>query len=296
LSSVQVLLAVHNGARHLEVLIRSLKAQVEIDELSLLASDDHSTDGSKKILRNFGITTLDGPTKGAATNFRFLITNAGRHDFYAFADQDDVWFPNKMTVAISKLKQIKGPAIYVGSTIDTKGKIRTPEIYTLPESLMTNQIQGCTIVINNKFLHLIQENLPKSFIMHDWWIYNFAQCFGQIVVDETPSVIYRLHGLNLIGTDSRLLKISRLLRKLKTRDYFAEVFNQAQSLVWSPSRNTNTQKVESWLYAVQGNLFARIKYLYKSNLNFHSIQKKIFFSFLILAGKYRQSQLHLEQL
>jgi rhamnosyltransferase len=286
---VQVLLATYNGAKYLEDLIESIWNQSGINEISILASDDKSTDSSRKILCNFGITILDGPMNGAAANFRHLITSAGGHDFYAFADQDDFWYPDKISSAVSEFKETLEPTIYVGSTIDTNGKICAPEIYTLPESLMSNQVQGCTIVINDRFLQLLKKNLPTSFIMHDWWIYNLAQCFGKIIVDKKPCMTYRLHGGNLIGTNSKLLKIFRLLKKLTTGEHYVEVLKQAQCLTQLPTRNANTKKIESWVQAMEGNLFTRIKYLVKAKLNFNSILKKIFYSFVVITGKYKTS-------
>jgi glycosyltransferase involved in cell wall biosynthesis len=287
LSSVQVLLATFNGGAYLDDLITSIRNQSDLDIVTILASDDDSTDNSKEILRNYGVTTLDGPANGAAANFHFLIANARGHEYYAFADQDDYWQPKKIITAITYLKTVDKPAVYVGSTIDTKGKLRIPKMYALPESLMTNQAQGCAIIFNSKFHNLLQENLPPRFMMHDWWVVLLGQCFGDILLDKEPYMTYRLHNNNLIGTDSKFLKAFRLLQKIKSGQHYVGVLNQANYLIETPIHNEKTLEIESWLEAVNGSLFARVKYLLRAKLNFKSLWKNIYFSFVILIGRYK---------
>ncbi len=287
MASIQVLLATFNGGTYLEDLIRSIRSQSEVSQVSILASDDHSKDNSMEILRDSGITILESPSIGAADNFRFLITKANGYEYYAFADQDDLWHPNKISGAIEHLKDLDKPAIYVGSTIDTNGRLHVPKMYTLPESLMTNQVQGCTIVFNRKFHNLLQENLPPSFVMHDWWVYLLAQCFGEIVFDEKPCMIYRIHKGNLIGTGSKFLKALRLFGRFVSTEYYTKVAIQANYLMRIPIPGQKSREIESWLEAINGNLIDRVKYLLNVKLNFESFWKNLYFSFLILMGKYK---------
>ena len=109
--AIAILLATYNGAKYLSLQLESLAAQ-SWPRIDIWASDDGSTDGSRMVLKaasakwdKGGFVILDGPKRGSATaNFRELILHAkGDYDFVAFADQDDVWLPWKLTRAVEAL-------------------------------------------------------------------------------------------------------------------------------------------------------------------------------------------------
>lgn len=123
---IGILMAVYNGEAYLrEQLsgiftgIKFLQRHASRAQLRLLVSDDGSTDGSLAILEEYKRKypqsmeilhrfSKDAPgdnpgnmetEKGAAGNFFFLLREAQKREeisYWLFADQDDVWFPEKI--------------------------------------------------------------------------------------------------------------------------------------------------------------------------------------------------------
>jgi glycosyltransferase involved in cell wall biosynthesis len=98
-------------------------------------SDDGYTDHTLEILKatqkHWGenrLKIVSGPKKGFARNFLSLACHADIvADYYAFADQDDVWMPEKLSRAIKLISHYpKNSLILYGSRtrlIDARGKV-----------------------------------------------------------------------------------------------------------------------------------------------------------------------------
>ena len=107
-SHVAILLCTHQGARFLTRQLDSLAAQTYSD-WRVWVSDDHSTDGTLEVLENYRkkwgedrICWVRGPGKGFVANFLTLACTAGiQSDYFAFCDQDDLWDPDKLEVAMN---------------------------------------------------------------------------------------------------------------------------------------------------------------------------------------------------
>jgi glycosyltransferase involved in cell wall biosynthesis len=94
----------------------------------MLASDDGSTDLTLQILYEYQkkwsserLQIKQGPCKGYSQNFLSLVTSCNINaDYFAFCDQDDVWKPDKLKVAVNNmyLNQIPyQPYLYCGRSI-----------------------------------------------------------------------------------------------------------------------------------------------------------------------------------
>lgn len=118
---VCVLLSTYNGEKYLEEQLNSLIKQEDV-ELRILVRDDGSKDRTHEILDKWQkrghINWYEGKNKGAAQSFMDLIYNAPEADYYAFCDQDDVWLPEKLKVAIDKIRESNEamPCMYISST------------------------------------------------------------------------------------------------------------------------------------------------------------------------------------
>jgi rhamnosyltransferase len=109
---VAVLLATHNGLPWLEAQVDSIFAQSGV-EVTLLVSDDASDDGTDAWLVQRAATDSrleilrHGHRFGsAAGNFFYLLreVDATRFDYYALADQDDLWRPDKLERAVAQMQ------------------------------------------------------------------------------------------------------------------------------------------------------------------------------------------------
>jgi glycosyltransferase involved in cell wall biosynthesis len=228
-----VLLATHNGARFLEEQLQSLAAQ-RVGALDIFVSDDGSTDGTRDLLgawrerwRHGSFRLTDGPRRGFSENFRSLANLAETDaEFVAFCDQDDVWDPDKLAVAMDVLRQRAPdrPALYCSRTrlVDEAGKaIGFSPLFSRPPSFRNALVQsiagGNTMVFNRPGFALFRESARRGpFVSHDWWAYIIITGAGGLVhYDPVPHVGYRQHAGNLVGRNSgfraRLNRLRRLL-------------------------------------------------------------------------------------
>lgn len=235
--TVQVLMAVYNGAAYLRQQIDSIMRQQGVN-VSLLIRDDGSSDGTIEILREYetqfqNISVYTGERKGAAGSFFDLILHVGFGSrYYAFADQDDVWLADKLLRAVSMLEKetYDVPLLYAGKVICASEDLNRlhafPYQYSREPSfgnaLLENICMGCTEVFNECLLAIVKGHIPPDGVMHDWWMYLTASYFGIVVYDKKAFLLYRQHGNNEVGMKehwfgrwvSRLRRIRRMQHQL----------------------------------------------------------------------------------
>src|SRR6266853_6716306 len=231
--TVTILRCTFNGERFLAQQVASLELQT-FKNWKLIASDDGSSDQPKSILQAFGksfapgkVKIIDGPRRGAPANFLSLACGKNlASDYYAFCDQDDVWEADKLARAIGVLEQagLDVPALYGSRTslIDEAGKMigfspLFPKTPTFRSALVQSIAGGNTMVFNQKARDLLafcgaDINIPS----HDWWLYQVTSaCGGQVHYDAYPSVRYRQHTQNVIGSNKGFAARMRRLRMLQ---------------------------------------------------------------------------------
>ncbi len=226
---ITILMASYKGDTYLNAQIDSIVQQQGVD-LQLLISDDFSESATTSLLAPYqeqlSFKVIAGPQRGVNANFHYLIEQANQHFppiqslLFAYADQDDVWLPQKLQLAQQSLVNLKQAAVYMGRTYVTdamlnplflsKGK---PRHASFQNALLESIAGGNTMVFNQQaLLHMQQVTLP---VFHDWLTYMVVSaCGGQIIFDDTPTVLYRQHGQNLIGANKGLIPKLTRLKKL----------------------------------------------------------------------------------
>lgn len=227
---VDILLATYNGAKYLEAQLDSILAQTH-QNFRLLVSDDGSTDATPEILERcqerFGgrLVMLPHPARGQGVvrNFENLMVTSlrdGLANWMAFADQDDVWLPQKIERSLREMLRMEetanGSPCLVHSdltVVDADLKVISPSFaryqrmdphQCTPVSLLSvNQVTGCTMVVNRTLLQLALP-LPREAIMHDWWCALLSGSGCRMFLD-TPLILYRQHGANQLGARDRSL-------------------------------------------------------------------------------------------
>lgn len=217
---VVVVLSTFNGERYLGEQIESLYSQTH-GNIEIVVRDDGSSDGTKQLLErlergNNNVSVHFGHNVGVVSSFLDLLSRVpARADFVALCDQDDSWGPDKLERALEVLSRVnlRDPAMYCGAVevVDVQlNHIRVDRLakkqVSLANALVQNIAIGCTTVINRAALKLINsKNVAADQIgMHDWWIYQVVSAFGQVVFDDTPKILYRQHGGNVVGYASGL--------------------------------------------------------------------------------------------
>ncbi|WIL43318.1 glycosyltransferase family 2 protein [Pantoea agglomerans] len=228
-----VLLCSYNGSQYIRQQIDSIINQTET-EWTVFVSDDGSTDGTLDILKYYQeklgrerFVIIDGPGKGFAWNFISLLEKCGdAFDYYAFSDQDDEWMPDKLSRSISILSGYKHnvPSVYCGRTslVDENGHhLGESPLFSKPPSFKNALIQsiagGNTMILNRAGRNIINKTpIDVRIISHDWWIYIVITAIGgNIFYDPKPSINYRQHTNNIVGSNlgwlARFKRISGLM-------------------------------------------------------------------------------------
>ena len=225
-----ILLSTYNGARFLDVQIRSLLQQRGCD-VSILVRDDGSTDGTLALLQQYAqldprISVIAGANVGVVQSFFQLLQQApeGR-DGYFFCDQDDYWHEDKVGAALEALSSCAGggPLLYCSRLryVDERGQLLGLSPHSscvgLPNALVENVAIGCTMALNGPARAAIQRALPTSAIMHDWWCYLVVSSIGEVIYDPTPRIDYRQHSSNTVGAGVTQAQIwvRRIRQRLK---------------------------------------------------------------------------------
>jgi glycosyltransferase involved in cell wall biosynthesis len=233
---VAVLLCTMQGQSFLAEQLNSIATQVH-PHWEIWASDDGSDDHTHAILDYYQshwghdrISIHAGPAVGSTANFLSLTCRADIDaDYFAYADQDDVWEADKLERAVSWLSSVPAdvPALYGSRTllVDARnqhlGYSRLfPRQPTFRNALVQSVVGGNTMVFNRAardLLRLAGENVEA--VTHDWWAYMLITgCGGQAHYDPYPTVRYRQHEFNQFGANISLgAQISRARELLQGR-------------------------------------------------------------------------------
>ena len=185
---VAVAMSTYNGARYLQEQIETILAQKGV-QIELFIRDDGSGDDTIDIIKTFreknhNIHLLQGTNVGVGNSFyRLLYKIPGEFDYYAFADQDDIWDDYKMSRAIDLL-QYSGASLYASNQecVDAAGNsmgfryTKEEDLHLTPLSIMSkNMLAGCTMVFPKRTYEVLvfPEHRPSEGLLrnriHDVW-------------------------------------------------------------------------------------------------------------------------------
>lgn len=249
------MMASFNCEAYIAQQIDSILAQ-EGAEIFLIISDDGSKDSTPQICIDYSqrfnnvIFRTNNTNKGVSENFMDMLydANVSQYDYFAFADQDDIWLPQKLHAAIKKLSNHQEEAaLYYSDVCNVDENLKNgrneyfpfkPYAQSLETLLIVNWASGCTMVFNRKLAVLLNKIKPEYFPrFHDTWVHLVAMTCGITIEDlDNAYILRRITGKNQVGEsrfgtlDKRRLKEikSHLLRSMSTKDRWAT--NQAKLL------------------------------------------------------------------
>ena len=206
---VKVLLSAYNGEKCIEQQIDSILGQ-NFQNIELYVRDDGSSDKTVQLVEKYeetGRVHLEkGENVGFIKSFFWLVENSGDADYYAFSDQDDVWLPDKINMAIQLLEKedAEKPVLYFSNYDFYDGELnfighqkagnRCP---TFRNALVDCMPLGFNSVFNKETCNQMRAHIPEHSCGHDWWTYLVCQGLGKVIYDERVTVKYRRHGNNV---------------------------------------------------------------------------------------------------
>jgi glycosyltransferase involved in cell wall biosynthesis len=244
--SVAILLCTFKGERFLSEQLDSVESQTHKNWV-VFASDDGSTDETLKILQQYRdkwptgkLTIRSGPHAGFCQNFLSLACDPQiRADYYAFCDQDDVWLPEKLEVAIANIIGSESPDVpylYCGRTKYVTENLRPcgmSPLFVFPPSFRNALVQsiagGNTMVFNLAAKNLIEKAGMVGAPSHDWWLYQLISGIGgKVSYDPIPYVLYRQHQYALVGGNNSFpakMKRAGLLLRGRFQEWVTQNIN-----------------------------------------------------------------------
>lgn len=223
-------MGVYNGAKYIGEQLESIANQTH-KNWRLIISDDGSTDGTPTHVerhtngwQNGQVEVRQGPKKGFCQNFLSMACDPGiEADYYAFADQDDVWLPEKLEVAIRHIEkhaQLMEPYLYCGRTSYVRDNLKPyaqSPLFVYPRTFRNALVQsiagGNTMVFNRAAKKLIEKAGLVPAVSHDWWLYQLITgAGGRVHYDQDSYILYRQHEDALIGGNNSIInKLERII-------------------------------------------------------------------------------------
>lgn len=205
---VNVLLSTYNGEKYIRQQLDSLFAQT-YPNMTIYIRDDGSTDNTLSLISPYlsraekKVILLENRSNqniGYMKSFWLLLKESGDADYYAFCDQDDVWFPEKIEKGVQALSK-KDPSIpllfsssfdYCDENLNFTGKAPALSLpVQLKDVIFYTPAFGFTILLNRALRNQALSAPDLEGIPHDGWCQKIAAAFGEFVYDPTPLTKYR---------------------------------------------------------------------------------------------------------
>ena len=237
--NITVLMSTYNGERFLREQLDSIFSQEKV-HVKLIVRDDGSSDRTLDILREYQaahrdmLIISDGNNMRACASFLYLIRTYTDDNYFALADQDDIWDADKLIIGIKAIQKLEEddeniPLLYYSNLrIVDEDNIFARISHAVPHvaknksaALIENLATGCTVVYNKKLAQLAKEVNPIEYSMHDVWLYQTTSILGKTIYDFEPHINYRQHTDNVVGTSLKRVswkKIKEIVNFILSQD------------------------------------------------------------------------------
>ena len=259
MQKIAVVMSVYNGEKYLKEQVDSVLAQKGID-LELFIRVDGAKDNSASIVKEYDdsnknvhfINRDNIVNLGVRDSFLETLKYAfefGEFDYFSFADQDDVWLPEKLLKASELLNEADNEykLYFSNKTFVDQNLVKISDenikLYNdFLEALTSSLASGCTMVFNRRLCELALTQKVESSMIHDSYVYRLCKCIGgAIVFDKNSYIQYRQHGNNVCGIDTCKPyegSISKNLKNMKQykswREEFFTEYNEKFSDYFTP--------------------------------------------------------------
>lgn len=300
LESVLVLMSTYNGEKYIQEQITSILTQDNVQTI-LIIRDDGSTDSTVSIIQDFmskysNIYVINGTNIGCKNSFYELCSYSQKYfpsiEYYAFADQDDYWKPNKLYEGIKKLKKENKnfPLLYYCQTTLVDRELNyIKQIHSKTDTdnfievCISYPASGCTMIFNKSSLELFILGVPEHMYLHDsWMIKMVAACNGIIIKDENSYILYRQHGTNVVGASNTFISVLKRRfaalteKRCQRSKELRNILKTYESFI-----TPNNLKTINTFVNYKNNIISKTKLLFSSKYKYRN-SSNIFFKISIL--------------
>lgn len=201
---ISIALATYNGANYLEQQLASFVAQSRRPD-ELVITDDCSTDNTLEIIRRFAaeapfpvVWAKNEANLGYGANFNAaLMKTTG--EFVFLSDQDDVWFPEKISRMVSIAEQDPSALVLINNAMLTDKSLHETGLTALNQIRSSGFgdgyfVMGCCAAVRREWLNVC---LPVPVgRTHDSWIVGIAGEIGRKRIVPDVLQYYRRHDRN----------------------------------------------------------------------------------------------------
>lgn len=231
--SFAVCMAAYNGMAYIAEQIESILLQANVD-VQIFISVDQSVDGTENCLAEWALSEprlillpFGQRFGGAGPNFYRLLRDVdlSGFDYLSFADQDDLWHPEKLWRAHCLMTSKSAAGYSSNFTAFWPTGVEHLVNKAWPQRtwdyLFESAGPGCTYVLHSSLAIPMQKfvrNADKSLLRvdyHDWLTYAFARSHDfPWIIDSWSSMKYRQHAHNQIGVNAGWRSFWMRVRKI----------------------------------------------------------------------------------
>lgn len=286
ITSVSVAMCTFNGSDYLKEQLESILCQTVLPN-ELVVCDDCSTDDTVEILKMFSALCAF-PVKlysnhrrlGITKNFEKAISNCSG-DIIILADQDDVWFPNKVERMVHTFRGdpdcgfvFSNAGLIDSQGLKLDGSLWSSRSFDKHKSMQFDSgeqlsvllkgggyVFGMTLAFRSDYRSiLLPINSESSLCTHDTWIVLILSAIGVRGISIKDNLVnYRQHAKQVSGAGQKTQLFGRLkvLKKGFTDGYddLAGAFDRIAERV----SGTSNMKNQRLLLGKSGHLRARSK-------------------------------------
>ncbi len=255
---VRVVIPVYNRAASVLEAVRSACGQT-LTDIEVLVADDGSTDETAEMVNEFcaidsRVRLIRLQHRGASTARNAALQAAGRYEYVAFLDSDDLWLPAHLERAVRALKANPGAgACFSGSTIEVVGGVLSPRDLSAQLEMLATPPAMADERLEDGFHLLSAETCRRAFIMNRF-------------VPMTPTVVVRRRAV------ARAPWFNPDLVVMEDSDLFLFLAETGHSFVFDEQADVRIRRLgdnppgalsqdgmERWLLSVLGYHFGKLR-------------------------------------
>lgn len=234
---VIIVISTYNGAFYIEKQLDSIFSQRGIN-IEVLIRDDKSEDNTIQVIENYKkthqlntISIIKGNNLGFAKSFWTALSNSTDADYYAFADQDDIWKPDKLIKCINVMDdahdipqlsycKMQRSDINMNALAEQVDVLR-PEQLTKKLTLIKTYNYGAATVINKTAKNLVCRVWPEiDNLPHDMWVGILCYWFGKVHFVDEALYYWIRYDTSVTGEGTKITGIKyRLKQTLRKKSY-----------------------------------------------------------------------------